>query len=409
MEAEKAKKTRRKETEKSGTKEGFKEKRAKNTRKKVNEEAMLEWRAKEEALKNEALDFYRQLIERGLKPFDGASIDFHKKRDPVVFLLGEKPVITTVKKEELKTFLKANNVNRVLVDALFPSRVPILIDLLQHGIEVYVLRRPSALAGFKAMLERRYNKKKQDGNNNDNNGIKIPRKNDFVDAVALAFIWPKFHRKVDIPYLICWRAMNKWRRVYSVYHKVQQMVEDLESDETPVTLHEDRVIKKAKEFVDTVERHFPGIRRVFEEVRIPPDDVIAQALCAEIVLEVYHIPKKSDVLEKAGIKYSPTPKKPRPKKKEGTGGESKEEESKPRAYIHDGKLLFAVTQLTIKLYHLNPRRRKDQKKIKWKAPKLLMRIWKCSREFQVTEENGRVREALGVSGPSRIERGFKEV
>jgi hypothetical protein len=48
------------------------------------------------------------------------------------------------------------------------------------------LRRPSALAGFKAMLERRYNKKKQgqDGNNNDNNGIKIPRKNDFIDAVA---------------------------------------------------------------------------------------------------------------------------------------------------------------------------------------------------------------------------------
>jgi hypothetical protein len=132
----------------------------------------------EEVLEAEALDFYRQLIERGLKPFDGASIDFHRKRDPVVFIPGEKPVITTVKKEELLDFLKANDVNRVLVDALFPSRVLILIDLLQHGIEVYILRRPSALAGFKAMLERRYNKRKnkgkQDGNNNDNNGIKIP-------------------------------------------------------------------------------------------------------------------------------------------------------------------------------------------------------------------------------------------
>jgi hypothetical protein len=296
--------------------------------------------------------------------------------------------------------LKANDVNRVLVDALFPSRVPILIDLLQHGIEVYILRRPSALAGFKAMLERRYNKKKnkgkQDGNNNDNNGIKIPRKNDFVDAVALAFTWPKFHRKVDIPYLICWRAMNKWRRVYSVYHKVQQMVEDLESDETPVTLHEDRVIKKAKEFVDTVERHFPGIKRVFEKVRIPPDDVIAQALCAEVFLEVYHIPKKSDVLEKAGIRYSPTPKKPRPNKK-GAEDESEEDESKPKkkSFQHDGKLLFTVTQLMVKLYHLNPSR----KKIIWKAPKLLKKIWKCSRELQVTEENGRVGEALGCPGP----------
>jgi hypothetical protein len=191
--------------------------------------------------------------------------------------------------------------------------------------------------------------------------------------------------------------MNKWRRVYSVYHKVQQMVEDLEGDETPVTLHEDRVIKKAKEFVDTVERHFPGIRRVFEKFKIPDDDVIAQALCAEIVLEVYHIPKKSDVLEKAGIRYSPTPKKPRPK--EGAESESKEDGSKPK-YIHDGKLLFAVTQLTVKLYHLNPRRKKDKSKIQWKAPKLLRRIWRSSRELLVTKEDGRVGEALGVSGPS---------
>jgi len=99
---------------------------------------------------------------------------------------------------------------------------------------------------------------------------------------------------------------------------------------------------------------------------------------------------------------SPTPKKPRPKKK-GAEGESKEDESKPK-YIHDGKLLFAVTQLTVKLCHLNPRRKRDQKKIMLKAPKLLMKIWKCSRMLQMTEtmeENGRVGEALGVSGPSR--------
>ncbi len=372
-------------------------------RKRANEEAMLEQKAKEEALKNEALEFYQQLIERGFKPFDGASIDFHRKRDPVVFIPRENPVLTTVRREELKNFLMANNINRVLVDALFPSHVPILIDLLQHGIEVYVLRRPSALAGFKAMLERRYNKKKQDGTNNDNNGIKIPRKNDFIDAVALAFTWPKFHRKVDIPYLICWRTMNKWRRVYSVYYKVQQMVEDLESDETPVvTLHEDRLIKKAKMFVDTVEMHYPKIRQVFEEVRIPEDDVIAQALCCEVVLEVYHIPKKSDVLEKAGIRYSPTPKKPRPKKKEGAEGESKEDESKPKkkSFQHDGKLLFALTQLAVKLYHLDPIRQK--RKVMWKATKLAERIWKCSRKLQMmemTEESGRVGEALGVSGP----------
>jgi hypothetical protein len=276
--------------------------------------------------------------------------------------------------------------------------VPILVDLLQHGIEVYVLRRPSALAGFKAMMLRRLrrNKRDEDLDDNEKKLIKLlQKKNDFIDAVALAFTWPKFHRKVDIPYLICWRAMNKWRRVYSIYHKIQQMVEDLESDETPVTLHEDRVIKKAKEFVDTVERHFQGIRRVFEETGIPDDDVIAQALCAEVVLEVYHIPKKSDVLEKTGIRYSPIPKARPKKKKEGAS----EDEPKPKkkVYIHDGKLLFALTQLVIRLYHLNPKRQKQ--KAMWKATKLAERIWKCSKKLQMmtemTEESGRVGEALG--------------
>jgi len=386
-----------KKTEKSGTakkttKEGVKEKRAKDSRKRANEEAMLEQKAKEEALNNEALDFYRQLRERGLTPFDGASIDFHRKRDPVVFIPKENPMITAVKKEELLNFLVKNNIHRVLVDALFPSRVPLLQSLLEHGIEVYALRRPSALAGFKAMLLRRYNKQKQDGNNNDNNSIEIPRKNDFVDAVALAFTWPKFHRRLDWRFLECWRAMNKWRRVYTIYYKVQQMIEDLDEDELPVTLHEDRVIKKAREFVDTVERYFPDIRRVFEKIKIPDDDVISQALCCEVVLEVYHIPTKSDVLEKAGIRYSPTPKKPRPKKKEGAEGESKEDGSKPK-YIHDGKLLFALTQLAIRLYHLDLIRQK--RKVQWKATKLAERIWKCSRELQTTEESGRVGEALG--------------
>jgi len=366
-------------------------------RKKAYKEAMLEQKAKEEALKNEALDFYRQLRERDLKPFDGASIDFHRKRDPVVFIPRENPVIATVKKEGLLKFLEANNVRRVLVDALFPSRVPILQSLLEHGIEVYVLRRPSALAGFKTMLERRYNKQKKDGNNNDNNGIKIPRKNDFVDAVALAFTWPKFHRKVDIPYLICWRAMNRWRRSYMLYYKVHQMLSE-DKDESPVvTLHEDRLIEKAREFVDTVERHFPGIRRVFEEVRIPPDDDIAQALCAEVVLETYYIDILNDVLRKAGLGVPTTPK--RRKRREANENEPS---SEPKKFIHDGKLLFALNQLAIRLYHLIPK--KDKRKIKWKAARLLKKIWKCFRELQMTEESGRVGEALGVSVTSRKER-----
>jgi hypothetical protein len=142
---------------------------------------------------NEALDFYRQLIERGLKPFDGVSIDFHRKRDPVVFIPFPSPILSAVKKEELLKFLMANDIRRVLIDALFPSRVPILIDLLQHGIEVYILRRPSALAGFKAMMLRRLrrNKRDEDLDDNEKKLIKLlQKKNDFVDAVALGFKWP---------------------------------------------------------------------------------------------------------------------------------------------------------------------------------------------------------------------------
>jgi len=367
-------------------------------RKKVNEEAMLEQRAKEEALKKEALGFYRQLRERGLKPFDGASIDFHRKRDPVVFVPRETPLITAVKKEELLKFLMANDIRRVLVDALFPSRVPILQSLLEHGIEVYVLRRPSALSGFKAMLERRYNKKKRDDNNNDNNYIKIPRKNDFVDAVALAFTWPKFHRRIDLRYIKCWRAMNKWRRVYTIFTKVQQMVEDLEGDEIPVTLHEDKVIKKARELVDITEVHYPEVRRVFEKIRIPDADIIAQALCCEIVLETYHIEKVSDVLRKAGIGIHSVPKKKvRRRKREEV--EKTENRPKKKVFQYDGKLLFAANQLAVKLFHLNPKR--EPEKVMLKTKKLLEEIWRCSRELQMTEENGRVGEALGVSGPSR--------
>jgi hypothetical protein len=367
-------------------------------RKKVNEEAMLEQRAKEEALKNEALDFYRQLRERGLKPSDGASIDFHRKRDPVVFIPGENSVITTLKKEELLDFLKANDVNRVLVDALFPSRVPILLSLLEHGIEVYILRRPSALSGFKTMMLRRLRKNKRDEDLDDNEKKLIEilqKKNDFVDAVALAFTWPKFHRRIDIPYLICWRAMNRWRRSYMLYYKVQQMLSEDEDELPVVTLHEDRLIKKAKMFVDTVEMHYPEVRRVFEEVRIPEDDVIAQALCCEIALETYHIDKVSDVLRKAGIGIQSVPKKKVRKKKEEV--EKTENKPKRKVFQYDGKLLFAANQLAVKLFHLNPI--KESEKVILKTKKLLEKVWKCSGEPQLSGETAGWGKPWGCPAP----------
>ena len=127
-------------TEKSGTKEGVKEKRAKSTRKKVNEEAMLEQKAKEEALKKEALNLFHGIRQHGLKPFEGASIDFHRNKDPVVFIPGESPLITVVKQEELLDFLVKNDVQRILIDAPFPSRAELLMEVSEAGIEVYFIR-----------------------------------------------------------------------------------------------------------------------------------------------------------------------------------------------------------------------------------------------------------------------------
>jgi uncharacterized protein YoxC len=201
--------------------------------------------------------------------------------------------------------------------------------------------------------------------------------------------------------------MNRWRRSYTLYYKVQQMLSEDEDELPVVTLHEDRLIKKAKMFVDAVEMHYPKIRQVFEEVEIPDDDIIAQALCSEMVLETYHIEKVSDELRKAGIGIQSVPKKKVRKKREEV--EKAENRPKRKVFQYDGKLLFAANQLAVKLFHLNPRR--EPEKVMLKTKKLLEDSWRCSKCYiWATEkeagdgESGRVGEALGVSGPSRIER-----
>jgi hypothetical protein len=186
-----------------------------------------------------------------------------------------------------------------------------------------------------------------------------------------------------------------------LYHKVRQMLSEDEDELPVVTLHEDRLIKKARMFVDTVEMHYPEVRRVFEEVGIPDDDVIAQALCCEIALETYHIEKVSDVLRKAGIGIQSVPKK-KVRRRKKVEGDKTENKPKRKVFQYDGKLLFAANQLAVKLFHLIPKR--EPEKVMLKTKKLLEEIWKCSRKLQTTEESGRVGEALGVSGPSRKER-----
>jgi predicted Fe-Mo cluster-binding NifX family protein len=175
----KAKRTEKSGSAKKTTKEGVKERRTKDTRKKANEEAMLEQRAKEEALKNEALNLFHEIRQHGLKPFEGASVDFHQKRELVVFIPGESPIIAVMKHEELLEFLLKNGVRRVLVDALFPARAETLSAISKAGIEVYFIRRTTIIETFKKYLRKKLE-------------IEVPRKNDFTDAVLQSCIKPKF-------------------------------------------------------------------------------------------------------------------------------------------------------------------------------------------------------------------------
>jgi len=87
METEKAKKTRRKETEKSGTskntKEGAKRKRTKGTKNKT----MKTKTSTKEVIRvkdvKELVDYCKQQF--GRKPFQGAAIDFHPKKPAFIF------------------------------------------------------------------------------------------------------------------------------------------------------------------------------------------------------------------------------------------------------------------------------------------------------------------------------------
>jgi len=362
METIKAKETEKSGTAKKATKEGAKEKKAK-----ANEEAMLERRDKEEALKNEALDFYRQLIERGFKPtIDGASVDFHRKRDLVVFIPRENPIITAVRKEELLDFLKANDVRRVFVDALFPSRAELLMEVSKAGIEVYFIRRPTIIEKFRKFLKKKLK-------------IEAP-KNDYADAVLQSFIKPKYLQWTDWRYLDCQLEMNLWRDNNADYQKYKQRLKNWPKEK------KDRVAKlmtdieeNARIFVNTVLKHYPEVADLFKEFSIE-DDIVAQTYTCEVFLEVLPCDTRIGAINKAGTKLSDKP--------------SKEK------LIHDGRFSYALNQLAIKVYHLNPKRVDKIFKLM-----LVRKIWKFSRRIQMKKEGGRVGETLDRVGPESRDSG----
>jgi hypothetical protein len=150
----------------------------------------------DEELKSEALNLFHEIQRHGLKPFEGASVDFHQKQELVVFIPGESPIIAIVKHEELLDFLMKNNIQRILIDAPFPSRAELLMEVSKAGIEVYFIRRPTIIEKFRRFLRKK---------------LKIEvRKNDYADAIIQSFIKQKYLQQIDWKYIECLLEMHLW-------------------------------------------------------------------------------------------------------------------------------------------------------------------------------------------------------
>jgi L-fucose mutarotase/ribose pyranase (RbsD/FucU family) len=339
----------------------------------------------------ELVEYCKTLL--GRKPFEGASVDFHPKKPAFIFIPNDNSV-TKVHTEALLDFLKERNVRSVLVDALNKKKAPVLAELCNAGIEVYVLRRPGYIKHMREELER--------------HGIKVP-KTDKYDAVLLAFTPPKKWMKVDSRFLKSWEAMVEWRNAETSF-RVERQRYDANNSEGPKEDEEDEEMKKihmeiqarleevqklleevqkleAQLFVLKVQKNYPGVDEDFDKYGIR-DDVIAQAYYCESFLEALHCDSEAGFLVKSGI---------------GVAGSPPAKQRK-KPFIHDGALNRALIQLTVKVYHLDPYKDEDQKKIKMKARKLAEKIWRKAQKMKAEIESGRVGEA---SGPAPLEkRGF---
>jgi hypothetical protein len=353
----------------------------------------LERRTKEEALKDQAMDFYRQLIERGFKPtIDGASIDFHRNKDLVVFIPGESPVMAVVKHEELLDFLMKNNVRKMLIDAPFPSRAETLIEISKAGIEVYFIRRPTIIEKFRRFLRK--------------HKIRVPSKNDYADAVLQAFIKPKYLQQIDWKYIDCLLEMHLWRDNSGDYQKYRQKLKTYppKKREKVAKLIAD-IEKTAQDFVDTVLTHYPQVKEHFKRLGIT--DVITQAYYCEVYLEMIVCKSFAGVLKKAGIDVSQKAhlKKLEQRRQKEEQKDSKEsKDTKEDTFIYDGRFRNALNQLTIKVRRLNL---KKHKQIIPVATILLAKeIWMMLEEERKQSEGGRVGEALGWRAGPLFSRGL---
>jgi hypothetical protein len=342
----------------------------------------------------ELVDYCKQQF--GRKPFQVASIDFHQKKPAYVYMPDDNSV-TKVDAQRLLDFLKERNVRSVLVDALNKKKAPVLAELCDAGIEVYVLRRTNQIKRMREELER--------------HGIKVP-KTDKYDAVLLAFTPPRKWALVDSRFLKAWEAMVEWRNAEMNYQVLLQR-DKANKSEGPKEDEKDEELRRIKELIhaklEEVKRLLEEVQRLeaklfvrkiqmiypevdfdkdFEEFGIKDDD-IAKAYYCEAFLEAMNCDWLAGYLLKSGIGV--------------IGSPPAKQRKKP--FIHDGALNRALVQLTLKVHCLDPYKDEDRKKIKPKARKLAEKIWKRARRIKKWIEGGRVGEALG---PAPLEkRGFE--
>jgi hypothetical protein len=235
----------------------------------------------------------------------------------------------------------------------------------------------------------------------ERHGIKVP-KTDKYDAVLLAFTPPRKWALVDSRFLRAWEAMVEWRNAEMNYQVLLQR-DKANNSEKPNGDEKDEELRRIREMIhaklEEVKKLLEEVQRLeaklfvrkvkmiyaeidldedFEKFGIKDDD-IAQAYYCEGLLEAVNCNWLAGYLVKSGIGK--------------TGSPPAKQRKKP--FIHDGALNRALTQLTVKVYHLDPYKAEDQKKIKMKARKLAEKIWRKAQKMKAEIESGWVGEAWG--------------
>jgi hypothetical protein len=277
-----------------------------------------------------ALNAYRKLVEKlGLAPGDWAAIDFHPKKHAVVFV--PPNVLRAVKQEELTRFLTEMEVQKVLVDSLVPKYADVLVELDKSGFEVYYLSWPEVLDNFKAFVKRlakRIMKKQK-------KRFQIEfRKDDYTDAVLIAFISPKYHRRFDR----CWAEMMDWRDSDSSLSYALRRLSSRSKTRQQRFKEEVKLLRKmreedAKRFVEVAKSHHPVLEEIIEEYRLKKPH--QQAYCAEVIIEMLPCKTFVHVLHKCGF---PT-------------------KGKAKLTFYDRRLVHALTQLLTRRIILKRSRR----------------------------------------------------